>query len=91
MFSGNRDALQGAGVLDLVGALRFWSLVALDAGARHVVAVEPSIGLIKSAEGAFAEYAVDARSCQFVNPDVTAALRWFEPGAFDLVLSSWLF
>ena len=86
IFSGNREAFQGARVLDLMSASGFWSLAALDAGARHVVAVEPSIGLIESAKRAFTEYAVDAGSYRFVNSDVTAALRSFEPGAFDLVL-----
>ena len=86
IFSGNRGAFQGARVLDLMSGSGFWSLAALDAGARHVVAVEPSIGLIESAKRAFTEYAVDAGSYRFVNSDVTAALRSFEPGAFDLVL-----
>ena len=86
IFSDNRGAFQGARVLDLMSGSGFWSLAALDAGARHVVAVEPSIGLIESAKRAFTEYAVDAGSYRFVNSDVTAALRSFEPEAFDLVL-----
>ena len=86
IFSGNREAFQGTRVLDLMSGSGFWSLAALDAGAKHVVAVEPAIGLIESAKRAFTEYAVGAGSYRFVNSDVTAALRSFEPGAFDLVL-----
>ena len=51
IFSGNRGAFQGARVLDLMSRSGFWSLAALDAGARHVVAVEPSIGLMSPPRG----------------------------------------
>jgi predicted RNA methylase len=86
IFSGNRDAFQGARVLDLMSGSGFWSLAALDSGASHVVAVEPAIGQIEFAKKAFSEYRVDAGSYRFENSDVTAALRSFDPGAFDVVL-----
>jgi predicted RNA methylase len=86
IFSSNRDAFQGARALDLMSGSGFWSLAALDAGASHVVAVEPAIGQIEFAKKAFSEYGVAAQSYRFDNSDVTAALRSFEPGAFDVVL-----
>jgi Methyltransferase domain len=87
IFSGNRDVFQGARALDLLSSSGFWSLATLDAGARHVVGVEPSIGQIEAAKRTFVEYSVDTGSYRFENSEVTAALRSFEPGAFDLVLS----
>ena len=86
IFSGNREAFQGARVLDLMSGSGFWSLAVLDAGAKHVVTVEPALGQIEAANKAFSEYAVNTGSYRFVNSDVGAALRSFEPGAFDLVL-----
>jgi hypothetical protein len=87
IFSGNRDAFQGARVLDLMSSSGFWSLAALDAGAGQVVGVEPSIAQLEAAKRSFIEYGVDAGSYRFENSEVTAALRSFEPGTFDLVLS----
>jgi SAM-dependent methyltransferase len=87
IFAANRDALRGARVLDLVSSSGFWSLAALDAGAAYVVGVEPAIGQIESAKRAFSDYGVDAKSYRFVNSEAAAALRSFDPGAFDVVLS----
>jgi Methyltransferase domain len=78
IFSGNRNVFRGARVLDLMSSSGFWSLAALDAGARHVVGVERSVGLVESAKKAFSEHRVDVESYQFVNGD--------DPGTFELVL-----
>jgi 16S rRNA G966 N2-methylase RsmD len=87
IFSGNSDAFRDARVLDLKSSSGVWSLAALDAGAKHVVAVEPGKALIESARKAFSECEIDAASYLFMNSDVPSALRSFEPGAFDLVIS----
>ena len=86
IFAANRDAFRDARVLDLMSSTGFWSLAALDAGARHVVGVEPAVGQIEAAKRAFSEYGVDAKSYRFMNSEPQAALRSFEPGAFDVVL-----
>jgi hypothetical protein len=86
IFAANRDAFRDARVLDLMSSTGFWSLAALDAGARHVVGVEPTIGQIEAAKKAFSECGVDAKSYRFMNSEPPAALRSFDPGAFDTVL-----
>jgi hypothetical protein len=86
IFAANRDAFRDARVLDLMSSTGFWSLAALDAGARHVVGVEPAVGQIEAAKRAFSEYGVDAKSYRFMNSEPQAALRSFEPGALDVVL-----
>lgn len=86
IFSGNRDVFRGARVLDLMSSSGFWSLAALDAGAKHVVGVERSVALVASAKKAFTEHRVDVASYQFVNDDATSTLRSLDPGTIDLVL-----
>jgi hypothetical protein len=86
IFAPNRDAFRDARVLDLMSSTGFWSLAALDAGARHVVGVEPAISEIEAAERAFSECGVDAKSYRFMNSEPAPALRSFDPGAFDVLL-----
>jgi Methyltransferase domain len=86
IFAANRDAFRDARVLDLMSSTGFWSLAALDAGARHVVGVESAIGQIEAARKAFSECGVDAKSYRFMNSEPQAAFRSFEPRAFDIVL-----
>lgn len=87
IFSGNPDAFRGARVLDLKSSSGLWSLAALGAGAKHVVAVEPGKALLESARKTFNEHKVDAASYLFVNSEVGSALRSFEPCAFDVLVS----
>jgi hypothetical protein len=86
IFAGNRDVFRGARVLDLMSSSGFWSLAALDAGARHVVGVERSIGQVEAAKKAFGERRIDVGLYQFMNGDATSTLRSLDPGTFDLVL-----
>ena len=85
-ISANRELFRGARVLSIMSSYGLWSLAALDAGAAKVVALETSQKAVKEARKAFAEYPFDAESYQFVNADIPAALRNFDPGVFDLVL-----
>jgi hypothetical protein len=85
-ISANRELFRGARVLSIMSSYGLWSLAALDAGAAKVVALETSQKAVKEARTAFAEYPFDAESYQFVNADIPAALRNFDPGIFDLVL-----
>ena len=87
IFAPNRDAFRDARVCgphELDGILE--SSRRLTRGARHVVGVEPAIGQIEAAKRAFSECGVDAKSYQFMNSEPQAALRSFDPGAFDVVL-----
>jgi hypothetical protein len=82
----NRGLFKGARILDLRSSYGLWSLAALDAGAAHVVGVETSQKTVNAAKKAFAEYPFDPASYQFISSDISAALRNFDPGTFDLVL-----
>lgn len=87
IFSRNRDLFEGARVLDIMSSTGFWSLAALDAGAAHVVGVEPSPAPIEAAQKSFSEYGVNPGSYRFIKSEAPAALRSFDPQAFDVVLS----
>ncbi|HTZ37363.1 MAG TPA: class I SAM-dependent methyltransferase [Stellaceae bacterium] len=87
LIGGNRDLFRGARVLDPMSSLGLWSLAALDAGAAHVVGVENREKAVESANALFSEAGVAPGSYRFVNSDLFAAVRGFEPGEFDLVLS----
>ncbi|HTZ37368.1 MAG TPA: Stf0 family sulfotransferase [Stellaceae bacterium] len=82
----NRTLFEGARVLDIMSGYGFWSLAALDAGADYVVGIEPQREPIEAARKSFGEYGIDAEAYEFVNADIFAALRRFEPGEFDVVL-----
>ncbi|MGA2792116.1 MAG: methyltransferase domain-containing protein [Roseiarcus sp.] len=86
IFSRNRELFKGARVLDLMSSSGFWSLAALDAGAAHVVGVEASPAPIEAAKKTFGEYGVNSGSYRFINSEIPAALRKFEPKAFDVIL-----
>jgi hypothetical protein len=86
IFAGNRGVFLGARVLDLMSSSGFWSLAALDAGARHVVGVERSTGQIEATKKAFGEHRVDVGSYKFMQGDTASTLRSLDPGSFDLVL-----
>ncbi|MGO8800697.1 MAG: class I SAM-dependent methyltransferase [Roseiarcus sp.] len=86
IYSRNRELFKGARVLDLMSATGFWSLAALDAGAAHVSGVEVSPAAVETAKKAFTEYGVNAGAYRFINSEIPAALRKFDPKAFDVVL-----
>lgn len=85
IYSRNREVFEGARVLDLMSSSGFWSLAALDAGAAHVAGVEASPAAVESAKKAFSEYGVNSGSYRFINSEIPAALRTFDPQAFDVV------
>ena len=47
IVAGNRNLFQNARVLDVMSGPGFWTLAALDAGAAHVVGVEPAAALVE--------------------------------------------
>jgi LPS sulfotransferase NodH len=87
----NRQLLRDARVLDLVSSQGFWSLAALDAGAAHVVGVEPSQKLVEAAEKNFGECGVEPGSYRFVRSGILAALENFDPESFDVILCKGFF
>lgn len=82
----NRDLFGNARVLDLMSGDGVWSMAALDAGAAHIVGVEPDASRLALATTTFSLHKVEASSYQFTGSDVLTALRSFSPGTFDLVL-----
>lgn len=85
IFSRNRELFHGARVLDLMNSSGFWSQAALDAGAAHVSGVEASPAAIESARHALSENGVNSAAYRFINSETPAALRKFDPKAFDVV------
>jgi hypothetical protein len=82
----NRDLFQGARVLNLNSGDGCWCMAALDAGAEHVVGVEPSRKELRAASTTFAEYGIPSDSYRFISADSDAALSEMKAGAFDLVV-----
>ena len=82
----SRPLFANARVLDITSGAGFWSLAALDAGAAHVVGADSSPAAVEAANKTFEGYEIDRGSYRFVNEETFAALRSFEPGAFDLIL-----
>lgn len=70
IFRANRDILEGARVLDLASHDGRWSFAALQTGAAHVVGVEARSEAVDNARAAFAHYAVDPDSYEFVCGDI---------------------
>ena len=78
----NRHLYQNARVLDVMSAYGLWCLAALDAGAAHVVGIEPSPSMIGAAADTFRDCGVAAISYRFINSDVLDAIEAFEPESF---------
>jgi LPS sulfotransferase NodH len=91
IVSRNRELFRDARVLDIMSAHGFWTLAALDAGAAHVVGVEPSGSHVATAEKTFAEYAIKTDTYRFVTSGIIPALRSFAPDEFDVVLCKGFF
>jgi trehalose 2-sulfotransferase len=87
----NRELFRGARVLDIASSQGFWSLAALDAGAAHVVGVEPSRDLVEAGEKNFSKHGIKPESYRFVRSGIFAALETFDPGAFDVILCKGFF
>jgi trehalose 2-sulfotransferase len=87
----NRGLFRNARVLDLVSSQGFWSLAALDAGAAHVVGIEPSQKLVQESEKNFAEYGIRPGSYRLIRASIFPALETFGPEAFDVILCKGFF
>jgi LPS sulfotransferase NodH len=85
ILEGNRDLFQNARVLDVMSGQGFWTLAALDAGAAHVVGVEPAAALVETANDYFAKNDIRSNSYRFVNAELFSGLKNLEPGSFDLI------
>jgi trehalose 2-sulfotransferase len=85
IVAGNRDIFQNARVLDVMSGPGFWTLAAVDAGAAHVVGVEPAATLVESANKYFAKNDVSSNSYRFINSELFSALETLEPKSFDLI------
>ncbi len=85
IVAGNRNLFQNARVLDVMSGPGFWTLAALDAGAAHVVGVEPAAPLVESANKYFVKNDVSSNSYQFINADLFSALENLEHEPFDLI------
>lgn len=77
------EDLEGASVLDLGSHDGRWSLAAIEAGARHVLGVEPRAELVQKARGIFEDLQVDPDRYAFEKWDMMG-LR--ELNRFDVVL-----
>ena len=85
ILGANQDLFENARVLDVMSGHGFWSLAALDAGAKHVVGVEPTSAHVEAAKNYFADYSVSSSSYKFVNSELLPALEASDPGSFDLI------
>lgn len=66
----NREALEGANVLDIASHDGRWSYAVLDAGARHVTGVEVRPELVAAAEENFRTLNVDREKYDFETADL---------------------
>ncbi len=85
IVSANRNLFQNARILDVMSGPGFWTLAALDAGAAHVVGVEPAAALVESANQYFVKNDVSSKSYQFINSELFLALENLEQKPFDLI------
>jgi len=82
----NYEMFQDARVLNLNSSDGRWCLAALDAGASYVVGVDASRRAVENATATFNEYGITAGSFNFLNSELTAALKGMTAGEFDLIL-----
>jgi LPS sulfotransferase NodH/predicted O-methyltransferase YrrM len=85
ILAGNRGLFQNARVLDVMSGQGFWTLAALDAGAAHVVGVEPASALVETANDYFAKNDIRSNSYKFVNAELFVGLKNLGPGSIDLI------
>jgi trehalose 2-sulfotransferase len=82
----NRELLRGANVLDIQCGNGYFSLAALDAGARRVVGLESRKKPIESAQENFEKFEIDPDSYRLEWGKIHAKLPDFYPGEFDVVM-----
>ena len=85
LIEANRDAIEGATVLDIASHDGRWSFAAIKAGASHVVGIEARAHLVARALGAMAAEGVPEGRYEFLLGDVHELLGSFEPGRFTTV------
>jgi len=81
----NADRLVGCRVLDIASHDGRWSFAALQAGAAHVVGIEPREELVDNARETFSLYGTEPERFQFLCGSVFDLLR-SEESRFDVVL-----
>jgi Methyltransferase domain len=86
IISCNYELFHDARVLNLYSGDGRWCMAALDAGAAHVIGVEPSRRAVEAARSVFIEYGTTPESYQFIESDVNAALKTTAAGLFDLIV-----
>jgi LPS sulfotransferase NodH len=87
IIASNSALFKDARVLDIRSGVGRWCLAAFDAGAAHVVGLEPRRRPVEAARNALTEDGVKSDSFQFVdNPDIFAALAALRPDTFDVAL-----
>lgn len=79
----NRHILSGKRVLDIASHDGRWTFAALQAGAEHVVGVEPRKELIDRAIFTFSSYGIDPKRYEFHQNDI---FEYFFTESFDVVL-----
>jgi trehalose 2-sulfotransferase len=82
----NRALFENARVLDISSFDGRWCLAALDAGAAHVVGVEPDPRAAARTAKLFSDHGISRDSCEIINADIVSALASTEPEAFDLIM-----
>ena len=75
IFEQNREIFAGARVLDIASHDGRWSFAALQAGAAHVIGVEPRADLVSNARATLSEYVVDTTRFRFIEGDIFEALK----------------
>lgn len=87
IITSNRALFKNAKVLDIRSGVGRWCLAALDAGAAHVLGLEPRRKLVEAARNVLTEDGVKPDSYQFIdNLGIFAALATLRPDAFDVAL-----
>jgi hypothetical protein len=87
IIASNRALFENARVLEIRSGVGRWCLAALDAGAAHVLGLEPRRRLVEAARNALIEDGVKPDSYQFIdNLGIFAALATLRPDAFDVAL-----
>jgi 2-polyprenyl-3-methyl-5-hydroxy-6-metoxy-1,4-benzoquinol methylase len=74
IFEQNREIFAGARVLDIASHDGRWSFAALQAGAAHVIGVEPRADLVSNARSTLSEY-VEATRFRFIEGDIFEVLK----------------
>jgi hypothetical protein len=74
----HRALIAGARVLDIASHTGRWSFAALEAGARHVLGVEPRAELVATADETLRGYGAQASTYRFIVGDIHEEIRKLE-------------